>query len=226
MYSCTTQQLGECSIWNNEAHEMSWWIVCPFVQSLVCRFGLFTLAAARARALRPWCPVWQYATDGTVHHTALWQRPLVDQTQLQENQQSCEKRLQASMTKAVSTSVSSVPWMNKIATSHGDKPKPVCVKLISGSWKWEDILAQGLSRKTGAQYLWRLEFRPFMLKAMSPHGLCICYLLTLPRLHNLSIAANAVEETQAETFPTHGVLTQLACAPVYNTDRRTTPHST
>lgn len=29
-----------------------------------------------------------------------------------------------------------------VSTGHGNKPKPVRVKLISGSWKWEDILAQ------------------------------------------------------------------------------------
>lgn len=87
------------------------------------------------------------------------------------------------------------------------------------SVKWEDIFIWGVSQETGAQYPWRLKAS--MWKVMYLHSLCICYLLTLPRLYNLSIAANAVEETQAETFPTHGILTQLARAPVYDTDTHT-----
>lgn len=65
-----------------------------------------------------------------------------------------------------------------------------------------------MSMKAGGQTLW--------------HRKCVImifaffYLLTLLWIHNFSIAANAVEETQAETFPTHGIFTQLACTPIYS----------
>lgn len=58
---------------------------------------------------------------------------------------------------------------------------------------------------------WRLD--P-LTQEMCHHDLWIFYLLALLRIHNFSIAANAVEETQAETFPTHGIFTQLACTPI------------
>lgn len=107
-----------------------------------------------------------------------------------------------------------------VSASPGTKLKPVCQtdQRTMGNGRtfslkelenWCSISVKGWSRD---------------LPCGTPRFLavfCICYLLTLPRLHNLSIAANAVEETQAETFPTHGVLTQLACAPVYNTHTHT-----
>lgn len=80
-------------------------------------------------------------------------------------------------------------------------------------WEWCNSLSRSetdnwcsMSMKTGGQTLW--------------HRKCVViifaffYLLTLLRIHNFSIAANAVEETEAETFPTHGIFTQLACTPI------------
>lgn len=65
---------------------------------------------------------------------------------------------------------------------------------------------------------WRLD--P-LTQEVCRYDLCVFYLLTLLWIHNFPIAANAVEETQAETFPTHGVFTQLACAPIYSCTSQT-----
>lgn len=72
------------------------------------------------------------------------------------------------------------------------------------------------------EYLhWKTDLAAFQKSLSYCYDLCICYLLTHVQLHDLSIAANAVEETQAETFPTHGIFVQLACTPIY----RRTPHN-
>lgn len=55
-----------------------------------------------------------------------------------------------------------------------------------------------------------------LTQEMCRYDLCMFYLLTLLQIHNFSIAANAVEETQAEAFPTHGIFTQLARTPIYS----------
>lgn len=47
------------------------------------------------------------------------------------------------------------------------------------------------------------------------------YLLALLQLHDLAVAANTVQETQPWTLTTDGIFTQLACAPVCNTDTQT-----
>lgn len=79
-----------------------------------------------------------------------------------------------------------------VSTSHSNKLKPVCQP---DQWIME---MGGHSRSRSKPGNWcsrRLEFKPSMRKAMYLHCVCICYLLTLPRLHNLSIATNAVGET-------------------------------
>lgn len=66
-----------------------------------------------------------------------------------------------------------------------------------------------MSVKAGGQTLWRRKCVVIVFAFFF-------YLLTLLQIHKSSIVANAVEETQAETFPTQGVFTQLACAPIYS----------
>ena len=85
MYSCTTQHLAEClSRRNNEAL-----LHCLFIPSAVavasasvCLLRMFTSAPTGVRAFGPGRPIREDAAHGTVHHTALRQPPVAEESKL------------------------------------------------------------------------------------------------------------------------------------------------
>lgn len=84
--------------------------------------------------------------------------------------------------------------------------------LCMSHWEWWNSHSRSETDNVSVYEGWRLD--P-LTQEVYRYDLCIFYLLTLLRIHNFSIAANAVEETQAETLPTRGMFTQLACTPIY-----------
>lgn len=112
-----------------------------------------------------------------------------------------------------------------VLTSLGTKLKPVCVRLISELWKWEDLLAEGASWKTGASNLWRLELRPSLRKATYPQSLHLlpAHTSTTPQpFHRCECSRGDAGGNLPHTRRSHSAGT---CSSLQDTHTHT-PHST